>query len=287
MPGLLPVTAVLAAAAFMAVTGSIMFGSRAMGMSTAAVFLSAPLLWNQVRAPGPALDALPFVAAWLTAVALSESGRSVRALAVAGACLGAGLYTSNAATVMMPVFAAVTVAAMLAGSAASARSHAMFVAAFVITGLPLVAWFVRHTDQFRAAVNAAHLYDANRFNILQGLREMTSWVGLTARTDVYHSYFDPAFLFLGGEVLLAPLIVLVPAGLLRVIDYPSVVARVALGGCLAAPMAAAMTAQSPSPPRIVFITPFASLLAMYGVQQMIEWAHAFRNKRAAAARTTR
>ena len=76
----------------------------------------------------------------------------------------------------------------------------------------LVAWAMR-PEQFREIVNSHHLYDANRFNVLQGVREVTSWVGLTARSEVFWDYLNPAFLFVTGRVLAWPLAILLPIGL--------------------------------------------------------------------------
>jgi hypothetical protein len=100
---------------------------------------------------------------------------------------------------------------------------------------------------------------------------MVSWVGLTARSDVYYMALDPAVLFLGGQVLLAPLVVLVPAGLCHVVDARAPLGRIAMGGFFAAPLTAALAAQAPTPERLVSITPFAALLAVYGARQLAEW----------------
>ena len=90
---------------------------------------------------------------------------------------------------------------------------------------------VLHPEDFRSTVNALHLYDANRLNPLQGVRDMASWIGLTARSDVYYDYFNPAFLFITGHVLLWPLAIFE-------LDRPLIeVARDALVGLLRRPAA--------------------------------------------------
>ena len=133
--------------------------------------------------------------------------------ALAGAALGLGVYTSAAAVVMMPLYFAITVA-VLCWSRAMTRPQALaFAAAFAAAAAPLFASWLARPELFRQVVSAHHLYDAARFNPLQGVHEMVSWVGLTARTEVFYDYFNPAFLFLSGRVFLAPLVVLVPIGL--------------------------------------------------------------------------
>src|ERR1700730_312086 len=125
---------------------------------------------------------------------------------------------------------------------------------------------------FRNAVNAYHLYDANRFNVRQGIREMASWVGLTARSEAYYDYFNPAFLFLTGHVLWWPLVVLVPAGLYQIVtEEATPPGRLLLAGFLVAPSAASLTADAPTPARILFITPFAAIVSAYGVKRLLAW----------------
>jgi hypothetical protein len=102
------------------------------------------------------------------------------------------------------------------------------------------------------------------------LREMVSWVGLTARSEVYYDYFNPTFLFLTGRVLLFPLVVLLPIGLYRILIRESTpLARLSLAGFLAAPFAASLTAEPPTPGRILFITAFAAIVSAYGVQHLL------------------
>src|SRR5262249_26709569 len=150
------------------------------------------------------------------------------------------------------------------------RHLAFFAAAFCVTAGPFAASWMLHPDDFRNTVNAYHLYDANRFNLRQGIREMASWVGLTARSQVYYDYFNPSFLFLTGQVLLFPLAVLLPVGLYEIlIDQTTPMAWLTLAGFLAAPFAASLTAELPIPGRIVFITPFAALVSAYGIRRLL------------------
>ena len=132
------------------------------------------------------------------------------------------------------------------------------------------------------------MYDAYRLNVLQGAHEMVSWVSLTARSDTYYGYFNPAFLFMTGRVLLFPLVVLLPAGVYRILITESApLARLALAGFLAAPFAASLTAERPTPERILFIATFAAIISTYGVRQLLSkrdtGAHAGARTAAASA----
>jgi len=105
--------------------------------------------------------------------------------------------------------------------------------------------------------------------VLQGVHEMVSWVGLTARSETYYDYFKPSFLFLTGRVLFFPCVVLLPAGLYRILISESTpLARLSLAGFLTAPFAASLTTERPTPGRILFITTFAAIVSSHGVQQL-------------------
>jgi hypothetical protein len=182
------------------------------------------------------------------------------------------VYTARAAAVMMPLYMLLTVAIVAVDRPASFRRLAALVGAFAAAAAPFVISLIRHPDDLRRTVDAHHLYDTSRFSVLQGMREMFSWVGLTARSEVYYDYFNPVFLFLTGGVLLVPLVVLLPAGLYRMATHESTpIARLSIGGFLAAPFAASLTAEPPAPAGILFITPFAAIIAAYGAQHLLSW----------------
>jgi 4-amino-4-deoxy-L-arabinose transferase-like glycosyltransferase len=266
----LALVAALASIGLMYGLGARMFGSARWGILAAGVFAATPLLWQQSRNAPVSLYPLPFVLGWLFAVAHLGDERGAWWAAAAGAVLGVGAYSSLAATVMMPLYVLLTIAMVAPVRPAPFRRLGAFVAAFVAAVAPFALSLVRHPDDFRRTVDAYHLYDTSRFNVLQGVHEMVSWVGLTARSEVYYDYFNPAFLFLTGGVLLCPLAVLLPAGLYRIVtDESTPLARLSLGGFLAAPFAASLTAEPPTPRGILFITPFAAIVAVYGVQHLL------------------
>lgn len=252
--------------------GARMFASARMGIVTVALFALTPLLWLQSQQAPASLEPLPFVVGWLLAVANFRNDRAAWWPVAAGGCLGAGVYTSQAAVVMMPLYLMLTVAVVAHARAVPLRQVVLLVAAFVVVAAPFAVSLVRHPEEFRATVNAYHLYDANRFNVRQGVREMASWVGLTARSEVYYDYFNPAFLFLTGRVLLLPLAVLVPVGMVHIVsDETTPLARLSIAGFVAAPFAASLTAQAPIPGRILFITPFAAIVSAYAVKRLLSW----------------
>jgi hypothetical protein len=268
----LPVVALTVSAVFMYLAGARMFGSAKFGLVTAALFASTPLLWWQSQHAPASLYPLPFVAGWLAAMAHVNGPRATASWVAAGLALGAGVYASLASVVMMPLFLLLTIAVFAHAEVLTRRHAGLLLAGFAVAVLPGAISFLRHPHVFRDTVNAYQLYDANRFNLRQGIREMASWVGLTARSEVYYDYFNPAFLFLTGRLLLLPLLVLIPAGFVRIVSAePAPIARLSIAGFLAAPFAASLTAQAPTPGRALFLTPFAALLAVYGIRWLLSW----------------
>jgi hypothetical protein len=244
------------------------FASPRFGALTAALFAATPLVWRLALEMPAALAPLPFVAGWLLAVTHLTERRAAWWAIAAGALLGAGAYMSRAAIVMMPLYLLLTIV-VLAAAGIEVRVLGAMAAAFAAAVSPGTLALVRHPDVFRQTVNAYRLYDANRFSLRQGIREMASWVGLTARIEVYYDYFNPAFLFLSGHVLLLPLVVLVPAGVYQIVAAEtSPLPRLTMAGFLAAPFAASLTAEAPLPARALFLTAFAPIVSAYGVKRL-------------------
>ena len=268
----LSVAALTASIGLMYVLGARMFASWRFGIVPVALFVLTPLLWRQSRYAPASLAPLPFVVGWLLAVAQAQRAGGTWPAVITGGVLGFGIYTSLAAAVMMPVYLLLTIAVIAHGRTLPMRRLGLLTAAFAAAISPFAVSLIRHPEEFRRTVNAYHLYDANRFTLRQGIREMASWVGLTARSEVFYDYFNPAFLFLTGQVLLLPLVVLIPAGLSQIVeDEPTPVARLSMAGFFVAPFAASLTAEAPSPGRILFITPFAALVSAYGVKRLLSW----------------
>ncbi|HEX8030833.1 MAG TPA: hypothetical protein VF491_20315 [Vicinamibacterales bacterium] len=247
-------------------SASIAFGGALPGVVAAAAALLAPLLWAQASTLPAALYPLPLVCAWLTAIGLLASTKRTWWAPVAGVALGAGLYLSAPAIVMMKCYFILTLAIGIPARVFSRQSLTAFIVTFMVIATPLLAGWAMHPEQFREIVNSHHLYDANRYNILQGIREVTSWVGLTARSEVFWDYLNPAFLFVSGRVLGWPVVILLPIGLYyALVKDSTVVGRLALAGYITAPLAASLTAEPPIAARIFWIIPFAALLSACAV----------------------
>ena len=196
----LPLIALIVSIGLVFVLGARMFAGTRFGLVAALVFASTPLLWRLAWAAPAALFPLPFVLGWLVAATHVTDARGTAWAAVSGACLGVGVYTSTAAIVMMPVYLLLTLVVFAHAGVASRAQAVAFVGAFAVACVPFGWTLLRNPEAYRDAIVRHHLYDAHQYNVLQGMREMTSWTGLTARSEVYRDYLNPAFLFVTGGV---------------------------------------------------------------------------------------
>ena len=206
---MLPFLVWIASIGLMYVLGARIFTSARLGFVTAGVFALTPLVWHQIQDAPASLRPLPLVLGWLLAVDHFGGPRGWWWGVVAGLLLGLGLYSSHAAAVMMPLYLLLTIVVVLAGRTVSSSRLGPLVAAFSVAAGPFALSLVRGPETFRNLITAYHLYDAGRFNVLQGAHEMASWVGVTDRAEVYYDYFNPTFLFLTGRLLLLTLVVLI------------------------------------------------------------------------------
>jgi hypothetical protein len=126
-----------------------------------------------------------------------------------------------------------------------------------------------------------NIYDASRFNPLQGLRELASYVSLTERTSVYWDYFNPSFLLFSGDaslinatraagVFLLPVGVLIAIGMYRAaVVQPTRHNLLLVAGVLTAPLAATLVAERYKINRALVLLPFAVLIATRGFEQLV------------------
>lgn len=235
----------------------------AIGLVGAGLLVSMPLIYKTPVSTSVVYQ-WAIAVAWLLAVDRHRLSGHAAWLAVSGAVLGLGLYGRPSAMVMMPLYLLLTVIALAATTdrRIPISTLAAPVAAFVVVAAPFGVYLVRHPEYFRDAVLAHGLYDARRYNVLQGAREVFSWVGLSARVEVYWDYFNPVFLF----PLLMACAALLPIGLWRASAPGSTITWYLIaGGVLTAPIVGALTAQPPSPAYLLPAAPFAALLGANGL----------------------
>lgn len=224
--------------------------------------------------------AVTAVLAW-TVCLIGRDTLSVQRLLLAGAILGAGVYTYLGALIIMPACVVIT---WLVLSRQGVRSWQPFVAVaggFALVIVPLVAWHLLHPAQY---LNQMRMYSLGDTPAAGAIR-------FTDRVSAYWAYFNPSFLFFAGDtslingtryagVFLLPVIVLLPIGLARLMSYGVTTATLVTLSLLASPLAAAVVGERYRINRALMLLPFVSLVAAMGVDAL--WAGGRRHSRVVA-----
>ena len=260
------------------------FPSRPVALLAPLFFAMTPLVVHAVRASTPVLVQLACVLGWMAALQFTVTSRRGWSAAIAGLSLGLAMYTQPGALVTAPLLALVGIASVRAAGVPLSDFRVLtMVAVFVAVSVPVVLRLLM-TDALDRLVMTHGLYDASRFNVMQGMREMVSWVGLVARSEVYYDTFIPSLWFLSGgtvrhalgepRAFLLPMAVLIPAGVHRVITgVPSASAIWIIGGMLMVPVAAALSGRPPVAARLLILVPFATVLAVHGAVHLASSRH--------------
>lgn len=274
----------LLAAGLMYFVGRRLFQSAWYGLLTAVFFALTPAHFLASRFKVESHYPLPFITGWLLCLLCFRDSRRTIWLFAAGATLGFGMYSYHASPVMMPLYLTMTVGLLLAISDRpldGVKPAAWAVLGFAILALPFAVFVATHPEYIRGEVNAYSVFDATNLNLYHGFREIVSWVGLTARSEVYYDYFNPSFLFFSGGsslieatqragVFLLPFAIFLPAGVYRLLKHETTpFAWLLIAGFLTAPAAAALVVEAYATRRILPMLPFASIIAAYGVKQLL------------------
>lgn len=255
-----------------------LFQRTGAGAAVAALVATTPLMVVYQQNAWNSLLPLAGLLGWLGAVAAFERTRHSRWLALAGAALAVATVGTGSGAVTAPLLLAVTVVALAAidhSTPVPLPVAALPLAAFLVAIAPLLIYLAINPQWYFDHIHAYGLYDTSRFNVLQGVREVTSWVGLTARSEAYWHYFDPSFLFFSGRTLgdalttpgifLLPFAVLLPVGAVAVFSLlPPRTATALVAWFLLSPAAGALIARPPFPTRLMLIVPAAAMLAYAG-----------------------
>lgn len=228
--------------------------------------VATPLFLHNLAAP--AMRAVPFVAAWLIAIEYAVGARRLMAVAAAAMLLGVAADVHDAAIVAGPVLLVIGVLTAARGrsQADALKMLSVSAAAFAAAILPQIIELAIHPEMIESRAMTHGLYDATRFNPLQGLREIVSWVSLTSRAGTYWSYLDPSFVFFSGSVLYPPALPLIAVAMWPERDQPRPAFVVAsIGGLFAVPLAGALAGQPLVPARLILMLPCAAALQAYGV----------------------
>jgi 4-amino-4-deoxy-L-arabinose transferase-like glycosyltransferase len=274
------VIAGLAAIWLMYFVGARLFRSRWYGMLAAMLLALTPALFLASRFKVESHFPVPFVVGWMLCLLLYEDTRRTSWLAAAGATLGLGIYSYHASPLMMPVYAALTLW-LLWMRGEWTRAHVLaLVAGLCVAAAPYAIFVLRHPEYLRGEVTMYRLFDATRLAPIEAAARFSPWSALRTRVLAYYEYFNPSFLFFTGGpsieettqkagVLLLPLALLLPAGVYRIIQCEPRTALLYLAGLLIGPLAAVVVGEGDQTRRILFMLPFAAIVATYGVRHWL------------------
>lgn len=221
---------------------------------------------------------LPFAMLWLLGVAAFFERGTLGPLFAAACALGAGMYSYLVATVLMPMYWALTEAALL--KRRSIVPQVILAAGLCLPLFPLLFWHVSHPERYADLISSYHFYDAHRFNPLQGVKDVFSFFGMGVRLDTYWNCFNPGMLFFSGDssimvstrkvgVFLLPMAVLLPLGLHHIWKNRRTPFHLILIGALVlSPIPSVMTAEV-AIRRTILMLPFATVIATFGVEYLV------------------
>ena len=255
------------------------FKQRAMALLCAAIFALTP---PQIMLSRQALDyicPLPFVLGWLWFLIDYTETRRARSLFLGGLCLGFGFYSYIASWVMMPVYIALSAMVLWRVEGRRLRPLALSIAGFALPLLLLIPWLWTHPAMLRETFDRYQMQDQDQVSLIQERANPFRLDKIAATVSTYWGYFDPSFLFMiGGPsltystgrigVFLLPLAILLPIGVITLIRRPDPFGLHALilVAVILAPLPATLKGQPFVTPRVMFMMPFAALIATYGFE---------------------
>ncbi len=224
--------------------------------------------------------AVTAVLAW-TVCLIGRNSFSVPRLFLAGAILGAGVYTYLGALIIMPACAVVTWLLLWRHGVRRWQPFVAVAGGFALVLVPFVAWHLSHPVQY---LDQMKMYSL-------GETPAASAISFTDRVAAYWAYFNPSFLFFAGDtslingtryagVFLLPVLVLLPIGLARLTTYGVTTTTLVTLSLLASPLAAAVVGERYRINRALVLLPFVSLVAAMGVEAL--WAAGRRSSRGLA-----
>ena len=219
---------------------------------------------------------VPFVLGWLLCLSIALDRPQARGwLTAAGLCLGSGWYAYISSIVMMPVYAAMTVAVLITRKR-DWRDSAAFAAGFLLPVTFFVAWLVQHPEAVEATVRR-YSFEATSDHNARSVFQLFDVGAMLAR---YLNFFRVDFLFRLGDtylpfstrttgVFVGAAGVLIAAGMYAaVVTYRHALTLIVLFGFLLSPLAASLLRDEGAIRRATTMLMFGALLAGLGAAQI-------------------
>lgn len=263
------------------------FASDRLALAAAALLALTPAHFINSRIAMDYVYPLPFVLAWTLCLLIYLDTRRTRTLVIGTSLLGIGVYSYIASVVMMPMYLAVTWAAIYARDDKPIRPIVQATIGFAWPLVMLPIWLYFHPAVLQETLGRYGMPQTEVLynfrgkplaTILEEMRASVRFSGLTGRVSLYWYFFDPSFLFLSGGyanvvnstrhvgVFLVPLLLLIPLGLWRLTrDWRRPEHLLVLFGFFSAPLAASLVVPEPyAVDREMAVVPFGVLIAVTG-----------------------
>jgi 4-amino-4-deoxy-L-arabinose transferase-like glycosyltransferase len=245
-----------------------LFQSTSAGVLAAMLLMLAPVHFIRGRLLLSPLYSVPFVLAWLWALARFSDQPTARRFAGACAWLALGMYSYLAAVVMMPLYLVFS----LGIAARALRLRGLLIAAVTmgLCLLPMAAWYLTHPERNAQIVGAYQLSADAGGSWFSAINS-----ALSRYLHLYWGFFDPSYLFVSGDASMVnstrtsglfPMVfaVLLPLGLMALLRSGQPLRWVIAAGFFAAPLVSVISGAIEMN-RVMFAIPFAVLVATAGL----------------------
>jgi len=237
---------------------------------------------------------LPFILGWFWFLIDYTETRRLKSAVLGALCLGLGFYSYIASWVMMPIYFALSaIVFWRVHGLASIRPLVAAALGFAVPLVLFIPWLWTHPAMLRETLDRYRMSDQEQVSMIQDPTNAFRLDKVAATASAYWSYFDPGFLFLTGGpsmttstgrvgVFLLPLALLLPLGVFALLRRPDPQGfhTMILLAVVTAPLAATLKGQPFMVQRVVFMFPFAALIATYGLEWL--WERRTRAARIAA-----
>lgn len=251
-----------------------LFGRTSTAWIVAAVLATTPTYFIHSRLALSVIYPVPFVLVWLLILQWHLATPHRYSAALCGLALGLGIYSYLASVIMMPLYLGVT--GVVLTIRREWRDVRMVVAAFGVALIPLVLWQFVQPDRYTDLVGMYRMFQPPP-GPRPGLLD-TVGPAIRQRLDVYWDTFNPSRLLFTGESsmqistrevgsFLLPIGVLMGFGIAAIVRQRSALGWVLLFGLLTASLPAVVMVDVEIR-RWLVVTPFAAMVAGYGVERL-------------------
>lgn len=261
-----------------------LLGSPWLGLLAAALLALTPIHFIRARLVLSPFSSIPFVLGWMVALSIYLRSGSRRALLAAAASAALSMYSYLACVVMAPVYLAVAL-----WFAVKREGSKVIVPVAVVVGVllaPMAIWYVTHPERYAQVVDAYRLYGSGTSGVASPVLAPGTPAGPQRWLALVWQFLSPDFLFLSGDSSLInstrtaglfpiAFAVLIVAGVWTAVTSRDPAQRVALMGLATAPLASIVSG-AVEMNRIMFVIPFAVLMAAMGARTLMARGGAWR-----------